>query len=59
MALTNIHREKYGNKYTYTLIDERAVKRRRRRINLYVALTSTFVLGLAIGISVYLRRRNK
>jgi hypothetical protein len=59
MALTNIHRDKYGNKYTYTLIDERAVKRRRRRVNLYVGLTSTFILGVAIGISVYLRRRNK
>jgi hypothetical protein len=59
IALTNTHREKYGNKYTYTLIDERAVKRRRRRINLYVGLTSTVVLGLAIGIGVYLRRRNK
>jgi hypothetical protein len=43
MELTNKHRDLYGNQYTYTLIDERAIMRRKRRIALFLTLGISFI----------------
>lgn len=43
MEMTKKHEDLYGNEFTYTLIDERAMKRRRRRIFLF----STMFIGYA------------
>lgn len=56
MKLAKLHSSKYGNNFTYTLIDERAFKRAVRRNGLYVAI------GLATLASLYLlynKFRNK
>ena len=45
MDKTTKHRNLYGNSYTYTLIDERAIMRRKRRI----ALFFTFGISLIGG----------
>lgn len=44
------HKNKYGNVFTYTLIDERAYVRRMRRRILLGSLISVAVIGLGIGI---------
>ncbi len=57
--LTDKHKELYDNKFTYTLIDERAVVRRGRRFLLYGGLFATLS---AIGITAFVlikRRMNK
>lgn len=38
MAMTKRHADKYGNKFTYTLIDERAYIRAIRRYGLYIGV---------------------
>lgn len=45
MDMTNKHRDLYGNSFTYTLIDERAVMRRKRRTALFIALAVSLVGG--------------
>jgi hypothetical protein len=48
--LAERHKEKYGNVFTYTLIDERAYVRKLRRRVLFGSLVSVAIVGLAIGI---------
>jgi hypothetical protein len=59
MRLTDTHKNKYGNSFTYTLLDERAVVRRGRRVLLYGGLFATIS---AIGVTAFIlikRRMNK
>jgi hypothetical protein len=56
MQLTDKHKANYGNKYTYTLLDERAVARKGRRFLLYGGMSASVV---AIGISLYFIIKNK
>jgi hypothetical protein len=56
MQLTDKHKANYGNKYTYTLLDERAVARKGRRFLLYGGMSASVV---AIGISFYFIIKNK
>jgi hypothetical protein len=59
IKLTDKHNELYGNKYTYTLIDERAISRKGRRYLLYGGLFATIS---AVGITAFIlikRRINK
>ena len=56
MQLTDKHKSNYGNKYTYTLLDERAVARKGRRFLLYGGMSASVV---AIGISLYFIIKNK
>ncbi len=55
LKFTDKHRDLYGNSYTYTLIDERAIRRRKRIVALFVSVGSL----LAVGIAIILYRRNK
>ena len=53
MALARKHKEKYGNKFTYTLIDERAYNRGLKRKGTYV-LAGLLVAGaLWVGIRTF------
>lgn len=45
MDKTTKHRNLYGNSYTYTLIDERAIMRRKRRVALFLSLGVSFIAG--------------
>ena len=56
MQLTDKHKANYGNKYTYTLLDERAVARKGRRFLLYGGMSASVV---GIGISLYFIIKNK
>jgi len=56
MQLTDKHKANYGNNFTYTLLDERAVARKGRRFLLYGGMSASVV---AIGISLYLIRKKK
>jgi hypothetical protein len=56
MQLSDKHKANYGNKYTYTLLDERAVARKGRRFLLYGGMSASVV---AIGISLYFIIKNK
>jgi hypothetical protein len=56
MQLTDKHKANYGNNYTYTLLDERAVARKGRRFLLYGGMSASVV---AIGISLYFIIKNK
>ena len=57
MKLTDKHRNLYGNSYTYTLIDERAIKRRKRLVAFFVSLGSVISVGIAIAL--YLKNKHK
>ena len=49
LAMCQIHRARYGNTFTYTLIDERARRRlSRKRTAVGVALVGLAVVGLAL-----------
>ena len=50
MNMANKHKSLYGNNFTYTLIDERAVKKRNRRWWLYGGLA---LIGLWVGYRYY------
>lgn len=52
MDKTSKHRDLYGNSYTYTLVDERAIMRRKRRIALFI----TFGISL-IGSGILLIKK--
>jgi len=54
MGMTEVHADKYGNSFTYTLIDERAIQRRKRRIWLLIGLGT-----IAIGGGLYALKRYK
>ena len=56
MQLTDKHKSNYGNNFTYTLLDERAVERKGRRFLLYGGMSASIV---AIGISLYFIVKNK
>ena len=43
MNKTTKHRNLYGNSYTYTLIDERAIMRRKRRIVFFSVIGISFI----------------
>jgi len=45
MDKTTKHRNSYGNSYTYTLVDERAILRRKRRIALFVTFGISLIGG--------------
>ena len=50
MNMTSKHRDLYGNQFTYTLIDERAIMRRKRRIVLFISLGVSLIGG---GLLLY------
>jgi len=50
IKLAERHKEKYGNVFTYTLIDERAYVRKLRRRVLFGSLVSVAIVGLVVGI---------
>ena len=54
MDMTKTHADNYGNSFTYTLIDERAIQRRKRRTWLFIGLG----IG-ALGGGLYLLKRYK
>lgn len=56
MQLTDKHKDRYGNKFTYTLLDERALERKGRRFLLYGGMSASVV---ALGISLYFIVKNK
>jgi len=56
MQLTDKHKANYGNNFTYTLLDERAVARKGRRFLLYGGMSASVI---AIGISLYFIVKNK
>lgn len=56
MQLTDNHKAKFGNKFTYTLLDERAVARKGRRFLLYGGMSASVV---ALSISLYFIVKNK
>ena len=56
MQLTDKHKANFGNKYTYTLLDERALERKGRRFLLYGGMSASVV---ALGISLYFIVKNK
>lgn len=57
MGLTNKHRDRYGNSFTYTLIDERAIRRRKRIVAFFVSIGAFIAVGVTVGL--YLRNKNK
>lgn len=56
MQLTDKHKASFGNNFTYTLLDERAVARKGRKFLLYGGISTSVV---AIGISLYFIIKNK
>lgn len=56
MQLTDKHKANYGNNYTYTLLDERAIARKGRRFLLYGGMSASII---AIGISAYFVIKNR
>lgn len=54
MMLAEKHRSLYGNKFTYTLVDERAVKRAMWRNILY----GTLAVGAGTAATIYLLNNN-
>lgn len=53
MRLANIHKDKNGNKFTYTLIDERAYNRALKRKGTYLIAGLLLVGALWVGIRSY------
>lgn len=56
MQLTDRHKANYGNNYTYTLLDERAIARKGRRFLLYGGMSASVI---AVVISAYFIVKNK
>jgi hypothetical protein len=56
MQLTDKHKANYGNNFTYTLLDERAVARKGRRFLLYGGMSASVI---AIGVSLFFLLKNK
>lgn len=54
MRLTEMHESKHGNIFTYTLIDERAEKRKANRYGLYGTL---FIATASLAATLYLINR--
>jgi len=57
MKLTDKHRDLYGNSYTYTLIDERAIRRRKRLVAFFISLGG--IISIGIAITLYFRNKHK
>ena len=53
MDLTTKHRNLYGNSFTYTLIDERAIQRRKRRTIMFVFFGISIVTGSILLIKKF------
>lgn len=58
MDMTKIHADKYGNLFNYTLIDERAIQRRKKRVWLFLGLTATFIYAGFVGLNKVLNEKN-
>lgn len=56
MQLTDKHKANYGNNFTYTLLDERAVVRKGRRFLLYGGMSASII---AVGISAFFLIKNR
>ena len=56
MEMAEKHKEKNSNNFTYTLIDERSLKRTYLRRSLYFALFSSIIVG---GIIFYIKKIKK
>jgi hypothetical protein len=56
MDMAEKHKEKNSNNFTYTLIDERSLKRTYLRRSLYFALFSAIIVG---GIIFYIKKIKK
>ena len=56
MELARKHRQTYGNKFTYTLIDERAYNRKLRRYGVYALGIALIITAAYVGLKAY---RNK
>lgn len=56
MQLTDKHKANYGNNYTYTLLDERALARKGRRFLLYGGMSASVI---AVGISAFFIIKNR
>lgn len=56
MQLTDKHKANFGNKFTYTLLDERALERKGRRFLLYGGMSASVI---ALGVSLYFIVKNK
>ena len=56
MQLTDKHKANYGNNFTYTLLDERAVVRKGRRFLLYGGMSASII---AVGISAFFIIKNR
>jgi hypothetical protein len=56
MQLTDKHKASFGNNFTYTLLDERAIARKERRFLLYGGMTASVI---AIGISAFFIIKNR
>lgn len=52
MGMTKKHADTYGNSFTYTLIDERAIQRRKRRIVFFIGLSA-----IVVGLSAYILKK--
>lgn len=57
MSLTNKHKELYGDSFTYTLLDERARKKKSKRYLLYITIGAMSIGALATSISLYFRKK--
>lgn len=53
MELARKHRQLYGNKFTYTLIDERAYNRKLRRYFAYVLGIALVISAAYVGMKAY------
>jgi hypothetical protein len=56
MKLCEQHKSRFGNKFTYTLIDFRSVQRRRRRLFAYYL---TFFAATGLAAHMYLKERKQ
>ena len=56
MQLTDKHKANYGNNFTYTLLDERALVRKGRRFLLYGGMSASII---AVGISAFFIIKNR
>lgn len=57
LQLAEASKDKYGNNFTYTLIDERAYSRKVKRYWVYTLITATLVVGGYVGYKKYLKSK--
>lgn len=56
MQLAELHKSKYGNNFTYTLIDERAFKKAVMRNGVYLIAGTISILGFIFLYNKYLKK---